>query len=306
MPGATQIAVGGAVIVGAGALLLASGKSDSDEKAIERGIQSIYWELPDNLFDFAPQTNSGKRIARKIMVDIQKKPDYRLWVMNNNGDIGNFTIKEWTLGFIGQPYFAAKKLHDKYLVSPRGVEYIFEEPWDQTYYDTYLERFHSEAPPMGHRQYKEVKSGIYLSALISHLKEVTLNSITRQTRTTRFPATNQLIEKIALLQINHLEEALGDIDPSRIEAVNKELLGGGSSQSKIGRDIDQFLDEISRWDPEKNFPAGPPERRRLVIDPEVPAYCRPTKVYPFDAPPCCRVCAAELGASNQKKHLTVA
>ena len=68
MPGATQIAVGGAVIVGAGALLLASEKSDSDEKAIERGIQSIYWELPDNLFGFAPQTNSGKRIARKINV----------------------------------------------------------------------------------------------------------------------------------------------------------------------------------------------------------------------------------------------
>ena len=141
MPGATQIAVGGAVIVGAGALLLASEKPDSDEKAIERGIQSIYWELPDNLFDFAPQTNSGKRIAAKIMVDIQKKPDYKLWVMNNNGDIGNFTIKEWILGFIGIPYAAAKRLHDKYLVSPRGVEYLFPDLWDQSFYEYYLQRF---------------------------------------------------------------------------------------------------------------------------------------------------------------------
>ena len=306
MPGATQIAVGGAVIVGAGALLLASVKPDSDEKATGRGIQSIYWELPDNLFGFAPQTNSGKRIARKIMVDIQKKPDYKLWVMNNNGDIGNFTIKEWILGFIGIPYAAAKRLHDKYLVSPRGVEYIFEDPWDQSFYDHYLEQFHSQMPETLEKpQYKDVKSNAYLQALIDHLKKVTLPSITRQIRTTRFPATNNLIEKIVMLQINHLEGALGDMDPGRIERGYRELMGGGE-QSRIGRDIVSFLGEISTWDPETNLPLGPPERRRLVIDPEVPDYCMPTMVYPFDAPPCCLVCAAELGASGQKKHLTYA
>ena len=306
MPGATQIAVGGAVIVGAGALLLASEKHDSDEKAIERGIQSIYWELPDNLFGFAPQTNSGKRIAARIMANIQNKSDYKLWVMNNNGDLGNFTVKAWILEFIGIPYFAAKRLHDKNLISDRGVEYIFEELWDQQYYNTYLERFHDRVPKtLEKHQYKDLKSKIYLSALVNHLQEITLRSLQRQIRTTRFPATNALIEKIVLLQINHLQEASGDETRSRIEEVYKELTSGGS-QSRIGRDIVHFLDEISRWDPEKNLPSGPPTRRRLVIDEEVPAYCRPTKVYPFDAPPCCMVCAAELGASGLKKQINVA
>ena len=160
-------------------------------------------------------------------------------------------------------------------------------------------------PPLGHHQYKDVKSKIYLSALVNHLQEITLRSLTRQNRTTRFPATNNLIEKIVLLQINYLEEATGDMDKSRIELVYKELMSGGA-RSRIGRDIVSFLGEISTWDPETNLPLGPPERRRLVMDPEVPAYCRPTKVYPFDAPPCCLVCAAELGASNQKKQLNVA
>ena len=288
MPGGTQIAVAGAVILGAGGLLLASRKDNSDEKALRGGKTSIYWEEPQSQDDYGPRTVSGQRIAHQILESTKDDGSggekYREFVGKYNGDLKNFQIEEWLMRIIGIPYKAAKKLHDQFPVAPNGAPYRWVTLWSQVSYEEGLKE-----------DALNTSLNRYLVALMLHLKEITIPSIRDQNTTTRFPATNALIEYLCEIELNKLHRAVRPpiFDTESLTSAYNELVSRGHNRlGKLGEVINGFLEEISQWDPEKNLPiAIELDFRRRLADSELPAPPDPTFVCPFDEPKCCMACA---------------
>ena len=191
---------------------------------------------------------------------------------------------------IGIPYKAAKKLHDQSPVAPNEDPYRWVTLWSQVSYEETLKESKKEA------QDEDIgELNRYLVGLMLHLKEITIQSIRDQNTTTRFPATNALMEYLCEIELNKLQRAFSGArtyHESLTSAYNELVSRGHNRLGKLGEVINGFLEEISQWDPEKNLPiAIELDFRRRLADSELPAPPDPTFVCPFDEPKCCMACA---------------
>ena len=195
---------------------------------------------------------------------------------------------------IGIPYRAAKKLHDQFPVAPNGAPYRWVPLWSMVTYEETLKESKAPEEELTSRPLS-LALNRYLVALAQHLKEITIRSIQDQRTTTRFPATNALMEYLCEIELNKLQRAFSGArtyHESLTSAYNELVSRGHNTLGKLGEVINGFLEEISQWDPEKNLPiAIELDFRRRLADSELPAPPDPTFVCPFDEPKCCMACA---------------